>query len=73
MEGSSYADAESESLFDRANAADRRAQFGMIGAQVTLLGSASLFVYDLRNGNGPDDIPYPRARRGFVIGLSLPF
>ena len=59
MAGGRYAEPRAEALYARATAADRRAQIGIIGGQVTLLGSAALFVYDLRNGRGPSDIPYP--------------
>jgi hypothetical protein len=38
-----------------------------------LLGSVAFFVYDLRNGRGPDDIPYPPSRAGMAVGLSLNF
>lgn len=69
-----YVDAYAESLFDEATAADRRARVGIIGGQVTLLGSAALFVYDLRNGRGgPSDIPYPRPGARFGVGLQMTF
>jgi hypothetical protein len=72
-----YLDARSERLFARSIAADRRARVGIIGGQVTLLGSAALFVYDLRNGRGPADIPYPsgaapRGRR-LLLGARVAF
>ena len=77
LSGGRYADPAAERLYDRALAADRRAQVGIIGGQVTLLGSAALFVYDLRNGRGPADIPYPgsaaRAARRVVVGARLAF
>ncbi|MGI8496048.1 MAG: hypothetical protein ACR2OG_00460 [Gemmatimonadaceae bacterium] len=70
-----YSDDEAERLYSESRAGDRRAQLGIIGGQVTLLGSASLFLYDLRNGRGPRDIPYPsaRARSGVVVGLRVGF
>ena len=54
-----YADPSTEALFQRSGREDRRAQLGIIGGQVTLFGSAALFIYDLRNRRGPDNIPYP--------------
>jgi hypothetical protein len=68
-----YADPEAERLYENAAAADRRARVGIIGGQVTLLGSAAFFVYDLRNGRGPDDIPYPPSRAQVGVGLRLKF
>ena len=59
MAGGRYTWPQAEALYSRATAADRRARVGIIGGQVTLLGSVALFVYDLRNGRGPADIPYP--------------
>ena len=77
MAGRRYAAPEAEALYGRATAADRRAQIGIIGGQVTLLGSAGLFLYDLRNGRGPSDIPYPSGAgaRGAVVTViaTLPF
>lgn len=63
-----YADARAESLYQRAVSADRRAHQAIIGGEVTLLGSAALFIYDLRNRRGPPDIPYP-ANSGEASGL----
>ena len=67
-----YADPAAESLYQGAQASDRLARFGIIGGQVTLLGSVGVFVYDLRNDRGPNDIPYPpsRARVGFGIRVA---
>jgi hypothetical protein len=73
LENGSYADPTAERFYDQAAAADRRARIGIIGGQVTLLGSVAFFVYDLRNGRGPDDIPYPPSRAGMAVGLSLNF
>ena len=70
--GGRYADQEAEALFARSVAADRHAQVGIFGGQVALLGSVGLFIYDLRNGHGPRDIPYP-AKRTVGIGLRVPF
>lgn len=73
IENGRYSDPRMESLYQSAMSADRRARVGIIGGQVTLLGSAGLFVYDLRNGRGPDDIPYPRRRAQMGIGLRMAF
>lgn len=54
-----YQSAESEALYQRAVAADRRAQFGIFGGQVAVLGSVGLFIYDLRDDRTPTTIPYP--------------
>lgn len=75
-----YTDADAERLYDDAVRGDRNAQIGIIGGQITLLGSASLFIYDLRNGRGPSDIPYPSpaghggsASRRLLVGARLTF
>lgn len=73
LQNGQYIDASAERLYDQAAAADRRARIGIIGGQVTLLGSAAFFVYDLRNGRGPDDIPYPPSRARVGMGLRLTF
>ncbi|MDQ6887127.1 MAG: hypothetical protein M3068_07500 [Gemmatimonadota bacterium] len=70
-----YADGEAERLYAESRTGDRQAQLGIIGGQVTLLGSASLFLFDLRNGRGPGDIPYPSSRfpSGVIVGLRVGF
>jgi hypothetical protein len=80
LEGGRYADAAAERFYESATDEDRRAQVGIFGGQVALLGSAALFIYDLRNGRGPDNIPYPASAqaatpgpRGFGVGLRLSF
>jgi hypothetical protein len=70
--GGRYVDQGAEALFARSISADRHAQVGIFGGQVALLGSVGLFIYDLRNGQGPRDIPYP-AKRGVGVGMSIPF
>lgn len=76
-ENGRYGDASLEALYDRAITADRRAQLGIIAGEVTLLGSAAFFVYDLRNRRGPANIPYPAARsamsRGVAVGARFAF
>jgi hypothetical protein len=54
-----YTDVESEALHQRAVRHDRRARAGILAGQITLLGGVALFLYDLRNDGGPDNIPYP--------------
>ena len=75
--GNGYADSHAELLYQRAVAADRRAHQAIIGGEVTLLGSAALFIYDLRNRRGPPDIPYPadskQSAYGFAIGARVFF
>jgi hypothetical protein len=73
LQNGRYSDPAAERLYDHATAADRRARIGIIGGQITLLGSAAFFVYDLRNGRGPDDIPYPPSRARMGVGLRLIF
>lgn len=63
LEAGRYLDGSAEGLYQRTLRADRRAQLGIAGGQVALLGSVALFIYDLRNGRGPDDIPYPAPPR----------
>jgi hypothetical protein len=58
-----YSDAESEALHQRAVRHDRRARAGILAGQITLLGGVALFLYDLRDDGGPDNIPYPSPRR----------
>lgn len=75
-----YPDAGIERLYQRTLAQDRRARIGIVGGQATLLGSLALFIYDLRNGRGPSDIPYPgsgaaarAASPGVAAGFRLAF
>ena len=73
LHGRTYADPEAEKLYQTAILHDRRARIGIIGAQVSLLGSVALFIADLGNDRGPADIPYPtsRSRPVAAIGLRL--
>jgi len=83
LEGGRYTDQGTEQLYRNATREDRRAQVGIFGGQVALLGSAALFIYDLRNGRGPVNIPYPSPSRapgpatpaapGLGVGLRLSF
>jgi hypothetical protein len=66
-----YADPESEALHQTAVSHDRRARTGIVAGQVTLLGSVALFLYDLRDDGGPDNIPYPSPRRSLLRDRTL--
>ena len=74
-----YTDPESEALHQRAVRHDRRARTGIVAGQITLLGGVALFLYDLRNDGGPDNIPYPthqgftRTERFVYIGARVAF
>lgn len=77
--GGRYANAESETLHQRAVTHDRRARTGIVAGQITLLGGVALFLYDLREDGGPDNIPYPSPRRTLLhdrtlmLGARIPF
>lgn len=72
LQSRQYADPEAERLYQTAILHDRRARIGIIGAQVSLLGSVALFIADLGNDRGPADIPYPsRFRPVTAVGLRL--
>jgi hypothetical protein len=74
-----YADPESEALHQTVVTHDRRARTGMVAGQITLLGGVALFLYDLRDDGGPDNIPYPSPRRSLlrdrtlILGARVPF
>jgi hypothetical protein len=77
--GGQYADPESEALHQTAVGHDRRARTGIVAGQITLLGGVALFLYDLRDDGGPDNIPYPSPRRSMlrdrtlILGARVPF
>ncbi len=66
-----YIDAVSEALHQRAVRHDRHARAGIVAGQVTLLGGVALFLYDLRDHRGPDNIPYPSPRRSVLQHRAL--
>jgi hypothetical protein len=59
LDAGRYPDTRAEALYATSLQHDRRAQAGILGGQATLLASAALFVYDLRNGRAPGNIPFP--------------
>lgn len=81
LDGGRYVAPRAESLYGTSLREDRRAQLGIVGGQVALLGSVALFVYDLRNGRGPGNIPYPGGaargaappRPGVMVGAAVGF
>ena len=80
LEDGIYADPDAETLFRRITREDHLARVGIVGGQVALLGSVGLFVYDLRNGRGPGDIPFPSAasrvappRHRVAVGVRIAF
>ena len=49
----------------RTDRADSRAQFGIVGGQLALLGSVGLFIYDLRpHDHTPENIPFEQTSPG---------
>lgn len=54
----SYADADMESQYQNVRALDRRARTALIAGQLGIAASVVLFVLDLRNNDGPANIPY---------------
>jgi hypothetical protein len=59
-----YVDAEAEALFQDVVDKDAVARLYLIGSQLTFVATVTLFVLDLKNGGGPDNIPYePRSVR----------
>lgn len=58
--GAGYADPVSERLYQTALEEDDRARAWLIGAEVSLVGAAALFVYEITRPEGPerDDIPF---------------
>lgn len=72
-----YLDPSAETRYQRVINDDRAARAWLIGGQVALIGSAILFVMDLRHDRGPQNIPYVplrvwRGPEATHIGVSLP-
>ena len=53
-----YVDAEAEALFQDVLDKDREARVYLVGSQIALVATVTLFILDLRNGGGPENIPY---------------
>ncbi len=76
-----YLRSDAEALYQRSVYYDRRANRRLLGAQGSLLLTATLFILDLRGrASGPDNIPFapPRVtveptRDGAHVGLQLTF
>jgi hypothetical protein len=74
-----YTDAELESRYQEMRDVDRRARSALLVGQVGVAASVALFILDLRNRNGPSNIPYeppglslrPATDGGFAVGWSL--
>lgn len=53
-----YVDPEAEALFQEVLDNDRQARVYLVGSQIGLAATVTLFILDLRNGGGPENIPY---------------
>ena len=53
-----YADAEAEALFQAVLDKDQEARVYLVGSQIGLAATVALFILDLRNPGGPENIPY---------------
>jgi hypothetical protein len=76
--GGTYADAESERLYQTTVAYDRRARNWLLGGEAAALGAAVLFVWEFARPKGPpENIPFePRVSIGSQrteIGLAVRF
>jgi hypothetical protein len=76
--GGSYADAESERLYQATVCYDRRARIWLLGGEAAALGAAVLFVWEFARPKGPpENIPFePKVSIGSQrteIGVVVPF
>lgn len=53
-----YVDAEAEALFRDVLDKDREARVYLVGSQIGLAATVTLFILDLKNDGGPENIPY---------------
>lgn len=53
-----YADAELEARYQDVRSLDSRARMALIAGQAGVAASVVLFILDLRNSDGPENIPY---------------
>jgi hypothetical protein len=76
-----YLRSDAELLYRRSQMFDRRANHRLLGAQASLLVTATLFILDLRSGKqGPDNIPFSPLRisveptpDGVAVGMRIAF
>lgn len=72
---SRYGSAAAEALYGRVLRSDRAARLWLIGGQTALVGSAVLFVIELKRKKGPDNIPYSpyiaAGRFGTNVGVRI--
>lgn len=70
-----YGSAAAEALYQRVLRSDRTARRWLIGGQAALVGSAVLFVIELKRKRGPDNIPYSpyiaAGRFGTDVGVRI--
>jgi len=57
-----YLRADAEQFYQRSRVFDRRANRRILGAQISLLATAALFIMDLRRRDGPENIPFSPLR-----------
>ena len=72
LDAGRYPDTRAEALYATSLQHDRRAQAGILGGQATLLASAALFVYDLRNGRAPGNLPFPGVGAALITAPAAP-
>ena len=75
-----YARGDAEALYQSSRMFDRRANHRLLGAQVSLLATAALFLLDRHPGSGPDNIPFSPMRvtveptsDGAAVGMRIAF
>jgi hypothetical protein len=75
-----YTDPRAESFYQTTVRHDRRAQIAILAGHTALLGSAALFVADLRHPSNPPNIPFPSSSEAvhidpsrFAVGVSVAF
>lgn len=69
-----YASSVAEARYQRVVSGDRRARTWLIGGQAALVGSAVLFVLELKRDRGPRNIPFsPLIIEAGPLGMRLGF
>jgi hypothetical protein len=75
-----YLRTDAEQLYQRSRFFDERANRRLLGAQISLLATAALFILDLRPGEGPENIPFAPVRvtveprgDGAEVGMRVAF